>query len=100
MNASAQRLNGNGRDERSHKPRVRLMPIEDMPSGGTLKWFDEAKGFGFIIADDRPQDVFLHVSVTRLYGLRPDVLVKGLRVRFAAEECVGRRPEATAIAIA
>ena len=35
-----------------------------MPTG-TIKWFDERRGFGFIVADDGGPDVFVHQSVVR-----------------------------------
>ncbi|MEL6549638.1 MAG: cold shock domain-containing protein [Pseudomonadota bacterium] len=39
---------------------------------GVVKWFDLAKGFGFVIAEDVAQDVLLHVNVVRKSG-RPSV---------------------------
>ena len=35
---------------------------------GTVKWFDPAKGFGFIVADTGGQDILLHANVLRNYG--------------------------------
>ncbi|GAB1480496.1 cold shock domain-containing protein [Paracoccaceae bacterium] len=35
---------------------------------GRVKWFDPAKGFGFIVADGSPTDVLLHANVLRNYG--------------------------------
>lgn len=35
---------------------------------GAIKWFDAAKGYGFIIPDDGPPDVLLHVTVLRRDG--------------------------------
>src|SRR6187397_890242 len=35
---------------------------------GTIKWFDVAKGFGFIIPDDGRPDVLLHVTCLRRDG--------------------------------
>ncbi len=35
---------------------------------GTVKWFDPAKGFGFIVSNDEAQDILLHANVLRNYG--------------------------------
>jgi cold shock protein len=39
---------------------------------GTVKWFDQVRGFGFVTPDDGGQDVFLHSSVLQRAG-RQDV---------------------------
>ena len=52
-------------------------PTEELD--GTVKWFDETKGFGFISASDGGKDVFVHGSVLRRSGLgtlEPGQLVK------------------------
>ena len=46
---------------------------------GTVKWFDEAKGFGFIEADSG-QDVFVHFSAIQSEGFK--TLAEGQRVQF------------------
>lgn len=48
---------------------------------GTVKFFNESKGFGFITNDETNQDVFVHV--TALNGLR---LTEGDKVEFTEEE--------------
>jgi cold shock protein len=35
---------------------------------GVVKWFDPAKGFGFIVADDGGPDILLHVNALRNFG--------------------------------
>lgn len=35
---------------------------------GKVKWFDPAKGFGFILADEGGSDILLHANVLRNYG--------------------------------
>lgn len=35
---------------------------------GVVKWFDLAKGFGFVIAEDVTQDILLHVNIVRRAG--------------------------------
>jgi CspA family cold shock protein len=35
---------------------------------GRVKWFDPAKGFGFIVAEGSPTDILLHANVLRNYG--------------------------------
>lgn len=46
---------------------------------GTVKWFDPAKGYGFI-AKDEGGDVFVHYSAIKGQGYRS--LDEGVRVRF------------------
>ena len=47
---------------------------------GTVKWFNTAKGFGFIAPDDGSQAAFVHVSAVERAGL--GTLHEGQRVRF------------------
>jgi CspA family cold shock protein len=50
-----------------------------MPTG-VVKWFNEAKGFGFISPDDGSRDVFVHFSAIQTQGLRK--LDEGQKVSF------------------
>ncbi|MBN1355337.1 cold-shock protein [bacterium] len=50
---------------------------------GTVKWFDNAKGFGFIEREDG-DDVFVHFSAIRGEGYR--TLAEGQRVEFTITE--------------
>ncbi|MCY3747583.1 MAG: cold-shock protein [Acidobacteria bacterium] len=47
---------------------------------GTVKWFNAAKGFGFIEPDDRSKDVFVHISAVQKAGLQS--LREGQKVSY------------------
>ena len=47
---------------------------------GTVKWFNDAKGFGFIIQDGGSEDVFCHHTAIQADGFR--TLAEGQRVEF------------------
>jgi cold shock protein len=52
-------------------------------ANGTVKWFNEKKGFGFIEQEDGP-DVFVHFSGINGSGFKS--LVEGDRVTFTVEQ--------------
>ena len=50
---------------------------------GTVKWFNAAKGYGFISPDDGSKDAFVHISAVERAGLSD--LREGQRVEFELE---------------
>jgi CspA family cold shock protein len=52
-------------------------------STGTVKWFNESKGFGFIAPSDGSDDVFVHYSAIQGGGFR--TLAEGQSVTFDVE---------------
>jgi CspA family cold shock protein len=51
---------------------------------GTVKWFNESKGFGFIAPSDGSADVFVHFSAIQGDGFK--TLVEGQTVEFEVEQ--------------
>jgi cold shock protein len=51
--------------------------------GGTVKWFNPARGFGFIQPDDGSKDVFVHISALERSEL--DQLIEGQKVQYEVE---------------
>jgi CspA family cold shock protein len=50
---------------------------------GTVKWFNDTKGYGFIAPDDGGSDVFVHVSAVEQAGLRG--LVEGQKIGYEVQ---------------
>ncbi len=53
-------------------------------ASGTVKWFNEAKGFGFITQDDGGSDVFVHFSAINGSGFR--TLAEGQKVSYDIQQ--------------
>lgn len=53
-------------------------------ASGTVKWFNTAKGFGFVQPDDGGSDVFIHISALNQAGL--DSLDEGDKVNYELEQ--------------
>ena len=64
-----------------------------MRQTGTVKFFNQSKGFGFITPDQGGNDVFVHVTAVERSGVGP--LDEGMRVSFDTEpDKRGKGPKA------
>jgi len=67
-----------------------------MRTNGTVKWFNDAKGFGFITTE-RGEDVFVHSSAIQSQGFR--VLREGEPVEFDVVQTPGKGTQAETVVI-
>ena len=51
---------------------------------GTVKWFNTARGYGFIAPDDDSKDAFVHISAVERAGLAS--LAEGQRVQYELQD--------------
>ena len=65
-----------------------------MPTG-TVKWFNETKGYGFIAPDAGGKDIFVHISAVERAGLTG--LADAQKVTFDVESGRDNRESATNI---
>jgi CspA family cold shock protein len=80
-----------GRPERPISPSDNQSAVEEI---GTVKWYNTAKGFGFIGSDRGGKDIFVHATVLNRAGLAD--LTEGQRV--AVDVIDGRKgPEAASL---
>ena len=63
---------------------------------GTVKWFNETKGYGFIAPDEGSKDLFVHHSGIAGEGFK--TLPEGARVTFEARQGT-KGPEATGVSV-
>ena len=64
-----------------------------MAQTGTVKFFNSAKGFGFITPEGGSKDVFVHVSAVQASGMQD--LAEGQKVTFDVEpDRTGKGPKA------
>ena len=47
---------------------------------GTVKWFNDSKGFGFVTPDDGGEDLFAHFSAINMSGFK--TLTEGQKITF------------------
>jgi CspA family cold shock protein len=63
---------------------------------GTVKWFNDAKGFGFITPSDGTKDVFVHFSAISGDGFK--TLPEGAQVEFETEDAP-KGPQARSVVV-
>ncbi len=56
---------------------------------GTVKWFNQKKGYGFIAPEGEDKDVFVHITAVQAAGLKR--LDEDQEVSFEIEEVDGRK---------
>ncbi len=61
-----------------------MRSIDMSTATGVVKWFNNAKGYGFVTPDQGEQDIFIHFSAIAMEGYK--TLKEGQKVEFELQE--------------
>jgi CspA family cold shock protein len=81
--AKAVQALADGRSVATTADAARRTAVEEYMATGTVKWFSDEKGFGFITPDEGSKDLFVHHTSIEADGYRS--LAEGARVEYESE---------------